>query len=519
MGSGSGASGWISCARRSDPMTRAEARADVLLVVLDCVRAKSLAPWGEDGLDPPFLRRFVERSTVFDRCLAPTPWSVPSHASIFTGLYPWHHGVHGKSNGPLRAPTAFEELGAAGYRTLSLSGNPFVSPKTGLTTGFDSAYWSSWANHYLRFLRRTRPTAGYSLADNGLNNAIHTENALTRSLLAGADIAQTVRPSWWRFANLAAYKLDPTRAVSPPTSSPWVEPCLEDWLSRVPRSEPVACFVNLMDAHEPYLLRKQETGSRTPVTKPSQLVDGHDRGKEDLAQDTERLRILELRYLDAIEILDSRLQNLIRIMGSYRSLDEALVIVTSDHGQGFGERGHVFHEYDAGDETLRVPLLVQFPAGVKARVRTRSWASLVDIAPTIREFARIDRARQSDGESLSALASRRRAEPVLAISDGRTEFGVSGSSGPRGATRLTGRAVVGCLEDLRLEIREPNWEPCIVDGNEVNGQRVNRVDQDRTSGHGLATSESRLLVQSAMEVVEALRSTVSVDQRLRSWGY
>src|SRR5215469_5335127 len=112
-------------------------RPDLLLVVLDCVRAWDF-PGGRSAIGPmPFVEGFRRESIHFPRAASVAHWTVPAHASMFTGLYPWEHGVHAKGKLKLdpSIPTVAGHLRDAGYRTLCLSANGLVSPGLGLTNG------------------------------------------------------------------------------------------------------------------------------------------------------------------------------------------------------------------------------------------------------------------------------------------------------------------------------------------------------------------------------------------------
>jgi len=121
----------------------ADERPDLVLVVLDTLRRDQLSTWADldgGGVPTPTLTALADAGARFDQAWATSPWSVPSHASLFTGQLPSKHGA---SSDHLwvgdEVPLLADELRELGYRTLALSANPWVSTATGLTRGFEHA--------------------------------------------------------------------------------------------------------------------------------------------------------------------------------------------------------------------------------------------------------------------------------------------------------------------------------------------------------------------------------------------
>src|SRR5580692_752059 len=118
-------------------------RPNLLLVVLDCVRAWDF-PGGSNAAGPmPFVDSLRRESVDHPRTSSVAHWTVPAHASMFTGLYPWEHGVHAK--GRLKLDAQGEAVGSllqgAGYHTLSISANGLIAPSLGLVDGIDRSAW------------------------------------------------------------------------------------------------------------------------------------------------------------------------------------------------------------------------------------------------------------------------------------------------------------------------------------------------------------------------------------------
>jgi len=111
---------------------------NIILIVLDTVGAKHMSLYGYHRRTTPNLERIAEECTVYNRCFAPSCWTIPSHASMFTGLYPSQHGSH-EGNHILNENVQHlvSILKLMGYCTIGISSNFLVSPATGLCRGFD----------------------------------------------------------------------------------------------------------------------------------------------------------------------------------------------------------------------------------------------------------------------------------------------------------------------------------------------------------------------------------------------
>ena len=124
---------------------------NLLVITLDTIRTERLGTYGNPDIRTDFVDGLAERGVVFDRCIAPTPLTLPSHASLFTGTYPVFHGVRDNGNYvvPEALTTMAELASGAGYRTGGFVGAFVLSSRWGLDQGFDSY---------------TEPTGGYDPA-------------------------------------------------------------------------------------------------------------------------------------------------------------------------------------------------------------------------------------------------------------------------------------------------------------------------------------------------------------------
>jgi arylsulfatase A-like enzyme len=313
---------------------------NVLLIILDTVRAQNLSLYGYERATTPNLEEFGRTGVVFDRAIATAPWTLPSHASILTGRYPHMHSASWERPLDDLHPTLAEVLRDRGYRTGGFVANRlFASKRSGLDRGFaryEDQVESPWA-------------------------------AVTTWWLSG-DVVQWVRgrlgrhDPWWR------------------TNAEKINERFLDWLSR-DEPQPFFAFLNYMEAHEPYL--------------PPEPFDLHFSGTRSLYW-TEfnrdytpgELRQLVDSYDNSLYYLDTQLGRLFAELRARGVLDNTLVVLTSDHGEEFGEHGPnlVSHARTLYAPGVHVPLIVSFPGRIPVGERVTESVSLRDIPATVMDL-------------------------------------------------------------------------------------------------------------------------------------
>jgi arylsulfatase A-like enzyme len=488
----------------------------VVLVVLDCVREDAVG----SGEGMPFLSSLARECTHFRGAVAPSPWTLPSHASLFTGLYPWEHGVHAKSSfvlGPAH-PSIAATLRAQGFATASFSANALISPVFGLTRGADLALWGGWWEPYVRrpgpsplssqgpersrwapVLRRAREGPAWGFVQRASSLPIRFPFLL--DLLQGVRVGVKGQP-----------------ADHPPPIAPWIEERFDGWLGSLARDRDAFAFVNLMEAHEPYLVLPQSERSWSAWwVKARQRQDrlGWVAGR--WRAGAEELLPLRGLYEDAVRGTDGRIRAIARSLEEHGRWENTLLVLTSDHGQAFGEHGALFHMLRVDEPLLRVPLWAKFPDGAGAGTTVDGWVSLVDIAPTIYRVAGTRSPPSTTGEELPARgASRPRSRPVLAMSDGL---------GPEIAPALS-EARRSEVDHLLVAAYDDRWK-LVHDATSERSKAFDiRADPSETRELAISTVAGLGTLQAqVLNVARRLREqrsaplTREVEGRLRSWGY
>lgn len=371
----------------------AEGAPNVLLVVWDTVRALSLSVYGYERETTPTLDGLASSSVLFERAISTAPWTVPSHASLFTGLYAHEHGA--RRYAPLAEdfPTLAEALSARGYRTGGFVSNTFwLGRSYGFQRGFQR-YVDGW-------FERVQ-------GDEGL-------------------LIEGIIGSWWISTQLYL------RVRGEPPGGTWIRNvpaarvtgAFESWLDSGDSDRPFFAFLNLFDAHEPYRAAAP-TGWRFSDGEPLREWDNTQVEHYTPAQYAE----FREAYDAAIYHLDYQLGKMLEGLAARGELDNTLVIVTADHGETLGEHGsdQIGHGQYIYFDILNVPLVFHFPSRFPEGVRRGDVVSLVDVPATVLEIVDGDRATgKLPGRSLVPMFTAM-AERGTDTSPGQPESGVERS--------------------------------------------------------------------------------------------
>jgi arylsulfatase A-like enzyme len=402
-------------------MTTPERPPDILVVVLDCVRAADFVG-GSPGISGlPFSEELRRESVVFPRAISPAPWTIPSHASLFTGQPPWETGCHWKGSIKLRSEFVRlpSVLSAAGYRTMSLSANPVIEPSFGLVDGFQQAAWSGWWEPFLRFAA-PRPPHFLPRPPNGNGHRLAAlRNPTVDKLIKKVRPTIIQHPSTMVAGNRLLHRLWEERGPEARDIAQWLEPTFADWVARTPMDQPIFAFVNLLDAHEPYFPDEQVhqgfadwRAFSATRQDPVAWMNG------DWNATPDNFELMHRLYREMIVNMDRRLRRLVDVLKANGRWDRTALVLTGDHGQAFGEHGTLFHFFRVDEQLIRIPFWVRLPGGAQAGSVATGWANLIDVAPTACELAGSPRSFHGSGHSVLGLLDDERSEPATAISDG-----------------------------------------------------------------------------------------------------
>lgn len=446
-------------------------RPNLLLVTIDTLRRDRVSAYGADIGATPGLSRLAREGVVFDQAISVSSWTKPTVVSLLTGYHPHQHQVFrgGRERADVlspEVPTVAEALRGAGYATAAFVDNEHLMARySGLDRGFD---------HYAEEL--------------------------------GA--------------------------------APMVVQAFLDWLERRPQ-RPFAAYLHILDPHWPYTPTDARPGRHRDPSEVLRLTQWGLSGEHwwllrervnggRLSLSPDETGTLTQAYVDEIWQTDATLGRLWVWLAWADLLDDTLVIVTSDHGEGFLERGRLDHGYGPYDELLRVPLLVRFPGGEHAGERVDDIVQPTDIAATLLEAAGLTLPQAIEGRSLRrlvdnpspdakriAFSEERYGDLVVASLRSKTHKYVrrESSSSPQTASSVDVPSDLGVGDRVQID--------GIYDGDGVIAAQVRRVDnQDQdleVQGPitSLDTAAARLSLVGSTVVVDADTAIRDGERHLR----
>ncbi len=357
---------------------------NILLIVIDTLRADHLSAYGYSRPTSPHIDALARSGALFEDASSVSSHTRPATASMLTGLYPAVHGAVGfQGSVSPDVRTLAEALGEAGYRTVGFHRNGNISERFGFGRGFD--LWVGVEKGVWRKLRRETPKE-VPLRISWIDDSLVTEKALDFFSEAGES-------PFFLYLHLA----DPHDPYTPPKDS--------DLFPADPLTPTAELFYQ-----QPVRSATQEK----PVLNRLRL------GRLPL-DDLTRRQVVEL-YDAEIAASDAQVGRILTGLAESGLSDETVVLLTSDHGEEFWEHGDLGHGHSHYQELLHVPFIVAGPGIAPRRLDTP--VSLIDLAPTILDFAGLEVGDLPGRSLLPELTSRRQLEsiPVYSESLMRTDF-------------------------------------------------------------------------------------------------
>jgi arylsulfatase A-like enzyme len=356
---------WIACSAETPPAPEPAAtpRPNLVLVSIDTLRADHVGAYGYPRATTPRIDELAADSLRVATCVAQAPITLASHASILTSLLPLHHGASTARRTRL-APgvtTLAEVLRAEGYATASWNGGVQLDAAYGLDRGFD--VYESARSHEAQAPALSGPEDRLRF---GVDRAIEWLDGIDGPF----------------FLFLHSYEIH-----HPYTPDPEFLALFEtDYDGEVPEQVPVELLVEVNE------------GRRTlDAADVAQVVRSYD---------------AELRSADAAF---GRLVDHLKQRGLY---DRTMIVLTSDHGEEFGEHGQVgWHAHTLYEELLRVPLVLKFPGSLHAGLVYETPARGIDVAPTALAALGVEVPPSFSGRVLRPGAPPAEAPPALSMHD------------------------------------------------------------------------------------------------------
>ena len=328
-----------------------ENRPNIILMVMDATRPDHLSCYGHHRPTTPHIDQIAAEGVLYEQAISPAAWTLPSHASLFTGLNVSQHGTHFKHQYvEPRFATLAEMLRLQGYRTAGFSQSAWVSETFGFHRGFET----------FRLTKRLLE---------GMRHLFKRETLLEKGL---------------RFLIEGYYPM--TRRTNG---------LIRQWLTRQhDEQSPFFFFVLYEDAHLPYRFREPYSsrylGERIgQARRVNQDPHKYMAGKVDMSEDD--FEILRALYDVQLSFLDAMVGEFLDFLRDKGILDNTLLIITSDHGENIGDQGLMAHQYCVYDTLIHVPLIIRYPPLFPAGQRVYGQVQTSEIFTTIMSILGIEK--------------------------------------------------------------------------------------------------------------------------------
>lgn len=336
---------------------------NIAVIVLDTLRARNVSCYGYDRDTTPHLDRLAADGVLCRNAYTVSPWTLPSHASLFTGKYPSEHGANAETKQlDDTYPVLAELLSGEGYRTVGVSNNLWLSPAFGTTRGFDR-FELMW--QYFDTEDIATPLAGHDVT---------STLRVIGNVLGGNPMKRAVNLFYGYL-----YRNSTRRAEK---TNDRVLDAVGDG------EEPFFLFANYMEPHLPYRPPQEVAEEFLPddvsysaamdiPQEPWDYVFG-DEGMDD------RLDVLEDLYDAAVAYLDRQIGELVeRVQAA--SDRPTVFIILSDHGENIGDHSMMSHQFSLENTVLRVPLIV-YGEGIDPG-EVAEQVDLIDVHATVCDLA------------------------------------------------------------------------------------------------------------------------------------
>jgi arylsulfatase A-like enzyme len=465
---------------------------NIILIVLDTMRKDSVPVSGSLG-EKSNLERFRDDAVVYENAIAPAPWTIPSHISMFTGKYPAEHGIHEthefkaeevlKLKSAEKLETLQEDLRKSGYNTVGVSANPILLNDN--LGGF---------NYFLTFEEEN------SMWPDSISSEERDE---WRKYTAGIpDVKSAVATLAKRGQFREIYRLYSIRKRLIRRNNSNNYPLIKNG-DRVVRSvtegkleEPFFIFLNFLEMHEPYtryeLKRGRNLGRLGGIPGPV-------------------LNEMRLKYQLAGVQLDTFLGQLIKHWKGAGVYDESLIVVTSDHGQEFMEQGYIGHCTFLHDEILKIPLMVKHPDN-KRIPQSAGYQSLTSLPNLIK--------RAVEGEVYKdELTSECAFSEAFGTNEHETEDPATKERMERDRGKLDKSRKAIYWNGYKLAV---NWDERVIEEFSHNGKKLDLQERKEVLGElqqKLEEFAKKEVISSPVEGNFSKEEEAEIEARLRSLGY
>lgn len=387
---------------------------NLVVIVADTLRRPESLGEEEFVSAMPFLSGWRRTGFSLDRLVASSPWTIPSHVGLLTGMEPWK--IHSATDdGQFRFPStrSLAEVWARnGGESAIFSANPFVSPAAGTATGYETVYPGA-LRRASEFSWRWAAMCNERLVETQTGSKARPRGAERQGRLA-------------QLSFLGGYMIHGIHQRHVEAGPLLV--ALNRFLRRRVSHRPLHLMINMMEAHEPYMTAsfrfpRLSTDGFFPTWDTS-LFQTH------FVQNPRAGSSFAAGYMDALRRLDRCLAELVNVLRRYGYAQDSVVLFVSDHGQALGEHGFYGHGHELYDELVRVPGYLWLPNGQSQSLtpgwRTE-WVDLRHVHDLLRSLSLNDADPRGLESALPDTLARR--GPPISYWEGRYSHGTPFSKG------------------------------------------------------------------------------------------
>ncbi len=337
-------SNYLSCTSSTQPMPRPHG---IILISLDTLRADHLGCYGYHRDTSPCIDAFAKENVLFEKTVVQSPYTLPSHMSIMTSLYPSSHGVYNKNTRLAEENVTLAELlHDVGYQTAAFVDGGYMNALFGFNQGFD--VYDDWGG------------------------------SIEQVEEVGKGIAHIL-------------------------------PKAKKWLNKN-KAKPFFLFIHCYDIHSPYAPPPPYdnifhdfvyTGKLEPSTET--LIQVAWKGMKTTDEDVRHFMAL---YDGGIRYTDKQIGDFLLYLKEIDLYDPSLIIITSDHGEEFKEHGSFLHWQLYYRPNLHVPLIIHLPNNAARGARINELVQSVDLLPTLLDITGIPPLPMAEGKSLVPVIER-----------------------------------------------------------------------------------------------------------------
>lgn len=408
---------------------------------MDAARAQNFPFYGYHRETTPFLSSMEEDLAIYEQAISSSYWTMPSIASLFTGMYTSSHGLVVDGDRLDRSlHTLPKILNRHGYRCAAFVRNVYVSEYSGLVADFHDFYSKYALDHIKKYISMFS------------KHAVRGSSSAEREPLFNHEENLGIpRSTKGKFSSLSAGGVN----LLFDSGGGKLVSNFSAWLKRH-RTMPFFAYIHFLETHSPYRAPlKFNLKFLTPWENIRRFSVNHDHmefllDNEKMTQ--EDFRILTSAYDNSIHYLDHLIGKIVHLLKVHQLYDNTIIVILADHGDNIGDHGLMFHHYCLYDSLIKIPLFIKFPIPINIAGRMPEIVQNVDILPTIMSLINEEDEKaweQVEGNDLLGSAPPRRRQD-LAVSELIKTFGPDGKQYREMLSRFDRRLLSVRTHDRKL---------------------------------------------------------------------